>query len=505
MSTISFKYIDEFVNPSKVHESLLVGYMYSNPKLYQKYKGRKITSETFTDNIWWFFFGVGQMMYESGIRNFDDKTMYSFIVERPQESGKPSFMDTYNRYGGFTKIRELVDECKDDDENSDFHIEEVQKYEILRWYQKAGLLDTANKVVVNMLCKMRLQQIKMYMQNRYKEPLMHISSGDIKISNLLDGLEDTVEILSKGQSMGIDLRDAPRLNKAIKGWQLGCLSYLVLSSGIGKTSIMTEKYLLSVIENDEKTLLFANEEGKEKFQALLIATVSSRILKDPITREKITEGHYSDEEKRKISNAVKWLGEHKPDIIKIIEMERYRIEDVLDNIELYRPLGYKHILIDTFKPDTNRESRARWEKFSEHAQDVFDCIKPSVNNCAALATVQMKIGKEYRYLDLSTLGKSLEIVEVAGVILAGRLMYSDEYKGGKYELKPYNWKKSQFTGKYEKDYFELDSEKQYLVLFIAKNRYGGTDQQIIYEINYDLNAWIERGYVQVPKTNNAEQ
>lgn len=498
------QYIDEFTSPSKIHESLLVGYLYAKPTLYAKYKNRNITESSFTEDIWWFYYKVGEMMYDNGIRNFDDKTVYSFMVSRPQEKGKPSYIDSYNNFGGYSTIFQLIEECSNDTDNEEYHADEVQKYEVLRWYQREGLINTSNKNLVDKVCKMTLQQVKMFFQYQCKKPLMHVNSGDIKISNLLDGLNETVSRLSQGISMGLSLKDSPRLNKKIKGWQIGNLMYLVLSSGVGKTSIMTEKFILAAIEGNEKTLLFANEEGKEKFQALLLATVSAKILYKPISRERILEGHYSEEEQKRIQASAEWLQKHRPDIIKIIEMERYRIEDVLDNIELYRPQGYKHVIIDTFKPDTNRESKARWEKFSEHAQDIYDCIKPSNNNCATLATVQLKIGKEYRYLDLSTLGKSLEIVEVAGTVLAGRLLYTDEYAGGKFELKPYNWKKNEFTGKWEKDFFELDPNKLYLVIFIAKNRFGGTEEQIIYEVNYDLNSWIEIGYVKVPRTSNAD-
>lgn len=469
-----------------------------------KYKSRQITELTFTETIWWFYYKIGEMMFNNGIRNFDDKTIYAFLSSRPQERGKPTYIDSYNNFGGYSIIAQLKEECENDIENEEYHIDEVQKYEVLRWYEREGLINADNKELVNKLCKMTLQQVKMFFQYQYRKPLMHINSGDIKISNLLDGLDETVNQLSKGIAMGLPLKDAPRLNKKIKGWQVGNLMYLVLSSGVGKTSIMTEKFILSAIENNEKTLLFANEEGKEKFQALLLATVSSKILYKPISRERILEGHYSEKETKRIRAASQWLQKYRPDIVKIVEMERYRIEDVLDNIELYRPQGYKHVIIDTFKPDTNRKNKARWEKFSEHAQDLYDCIKPSNNDCATLATVQLKIGKEYRYLDLSTLGKSLEIVEVAGTILAGRLLYADEYTGGKYELKPYNWKKNEFTGKWEKEFFELDSDKTYLVIFIAKNRFGGTEEQILYEVNYDLNSWLEVGYVKVPRTSNAD-
>lgn len=81
-------YIDEFVEPSYIHESLFVGYLWSNPMLYQRYRTHKITKETFTEPIWYFYFTVGSQMFENGIRDFDDKTVYSFLVSRPKEKIK---------------------------------------------------------------------------------------------------------------------------------------------------------------------------------------------------------------------------------------------------------------------------------------------------------------------------------------------------------------------------------------------------------------------------------
>jgi hypothetical protein len=116
--------------------------------------------------------------------------------------------------------------------------------------------------------------------------------------------------------------------------------------------------------------------------------------------------------------------------------------------------------------------------------------------------VQLKIGKEYKFLDLSTIGKSMEIVEVASVVLIGRRMYDDEIDG-RNKLYVFDYKINNFTKKYEIQNIQLDKDKNYLILFIAKNRGGTTDVQIVYEIDYATNQWIELGFVKVPRTSNA--
>jgi hypothetical protein len=201
----------------------------------------------------------------------------------------------------------------------------------------------------------------------------------------------------------------------------------------------------------------------------------------------------------KLNNAAKWAREHGKGLIKTLELKRYRVEDILNRVELYRPLGFTKLIIDTFKPDRSQTDLARWESFSNSAQELHDLIKEDNYNVGTLATVQLKLGKEARFLDLECTGKSMEINEVAAVVMMGRLLFTDEYEGEKFALKPYNYKKDELTGEWYAEDYKLDSNKPYLVLFLAKNRFGSEDEQIIYEVNYDINSFKEVSYVKVPR------
>lgn len=495
------KSLKEFTQPSKIHEQIFVGYLWNNPNLYSKYKNHNIERSTFTEVIWYFYFRIGKEMYENGIRKFDDVTTYSFIASRPK-TNKKSYNDFYVEYGEFETIKELMDECTKEKDNDEYHFSEIQKYETLRNFQKEGLININDKKLIQKLCDMNLQQMKSFFEYKQKEAFSNINAGEIVEYNLIDDLDETIRLLNEGDAMGLPFHDAHRLNRKIKGWKTGDLMYLVLSSGMGKTSFGVEKAILSLIEKNEKGIMYGNEEGIQKFRALLLATVASKILNTPINREKMIEGKFDEKTLLKLNNAKDWLYEHRRDMIKFFEMKKYRIEDVVNKIELLRPKGYKYVFLDTFKPDLTGSEMARWQQYSESAQNLHNCIKSDANNCGMLATVQLKIGKEFRYLDLSAIGKSLEIVEVASVVLMGRLLYSDEYEGGSNELKPYNWVKNEQFGKYVKEDYKLKDDKQYMILFIAKNRHGGVDEQIIYEVNYGINSWKEVAYVQVPRTSN---
>ncbi|MDT0160436.1 DnaB-like helicase C-terminal domain-containing protein [Bacillus sp. AG4(2022)] len=495
------KYIKEFVEPSYIHESLLVGYLWANPSLFQKYKTHKVTQETFTEAVWYFYFTVGKQMFENGIRDFDDKTTYAFLVSRPKEKNKKSYIDAYNDFGGYDTISELMDACKKDGQNDEYHFSEIQKYESLRKLQKDSLINVEDKVLLEKLLKMSLKQVQLFITVKYKEAFAQINSGDVVEHDLVANLDTTIEKLNSGESMGSPLHDAPRLNRKIKGWKNGSLYYLVLSSGVGKSSIAMEKFILSLFENQEKALLGINEESVEKWRTLLLATISSKILKKPINREKLQEGNFNQETLNKLNAAKQWAEENGQGLVKTLELKRYRVEDILSRVELYRPKGYSKLIIDTFKPDRSSTDLARWEAFSNSAQDLHDLIKEDNYNVGTLATVQLKLGKETRYLDLEATGKSMEINEVAAVVMMGRLLFADEYQEekSKFKLKPYNYKKDEFTGEWIIEEYKLDPKKTYLVLFLSKNRFGSEEEQIIYEVNYEINSFREVAFVKVPR------
>jgi len=494
-------YAKEFVEPSFLHESLLNGYLWNNPNLYQKYKTHKITKETFTENVWYFYFTLGFEMYNNGIRDFDDKTVYTYIVSQPKEVGKKSYIDSYNLFGGYDTISELMDACKTDSQNDEYHFSEIQKYESFRKLQDEALINVNDKDLINKLCKVTLKQAQLYIQVKAKEAFAQVNSGDVIEHDLVDNLKETIEELNLGESMGIPLHDAPRLNRKIKGWKNGSLYYLILSSGVGKSSIAMEKFILSLFENKEKAILAINEESVKKWRQLLLSTISTKILKKPINREKMYEGNFTPETFKKLEDASSWARENGQGLIKTLELKKFRMQDIHNRVELYRPKGYSKLIIDTFKPDRSQSDMARWEAFSNSAQELHDLIKEDNYNVGTLATVQLKLGKETRFLDLDSTGKSMEINEVAAVVMMGRLMFADEYEG-KYALKPYNYKKDEFTGEwYPKDY-KLDPQKLYLVLFLAKNRFGSEEEQILFEVNYEINSFKEVALVKVPRYGN---
>jgi len=104
------------------------------------------------------------------------------------------------------------------------------------------------------------------------------------------------------------------------------------------------------------------------------------------------------------------------------------------------------MILDTFKGDGSDTDMARWQAISQNSQELYDAVKEENLNLGTIATLQLKIGKVYRFLDHDCVGKSKEVVEVAGVTLLGRLLFSDEYNGKKNDIYPFNFVKKVTSG-----------------------------------------------------------
>lgn len=503
-------FCEDFIKPSGIHESLFIGYLWKTPSLYKKYKNHSVTQfnkdtneGTLTIKMWYFFYKLGEIMYDSGIRDFSDTAVYSFVSSQP-DIDDFSWIKRYNKYGGFQTIYQIMQECTSDNSNDSYHFSEIQKYELLRYYDNNGMINPEKTLVKKgkkillktFLSELTTEKIKSYINYMNKKGTMSVGSNNMKLTNLTDGLDDSVANFNKGTAMGLPLYGAPRLTNAIKGWQKGNFVYLVLSSGVGKSSFTYSKFALSILDSNEKCVFGVNEENKNRAHHTLLSTVSAAITNDPISRERLSQGYFTPEEFAKINKAKKWLESHDANKIKFGEIEKFLIDDYIETIEMYKSLGYNYAILDTLKPDSSKQDIARWEKFSQHSQDLFDCIKPSANNIGMLATLQLKIGMDTRYLDLDAIGKARETVEVADVVLMGRLLFEDEYDGKR--LKVYDYEES--GNGYHRKEILLDESKEYMILFIPKNRNGAKTQQIVYEIDYDTNDWKEIGFASLRKS-----
>ena len=115
---------------------------------------------------------------------------------------------------------------------------------------------------------------------------------------------------------------------------------------------------------------------------------------------------------------------------------------------------------------------------------------------AIVATAQLSSeSMSRRFLDLSCVGKSRAIAETATQVVMFRSLTREEKEG---KVRAYKYVKDE-TGKYETKRQEivLEPDRDYIVLFTPKNRFGDVSPQIIYERNMAFNTMYEIGYTEI--------
>ncbi|WP_256860551.1 replication protein [Paraliobacillus ryukyuensis] len=467
--------------------------MWNNPVLYRKYKAHDITSKTFTSKLWYFYYRLGETMWNSGVRTFDEETTISFITSQANGKVKSKF----DEYGGYDTVGYVKEWCESEKNNEEYHLSEIQKYESLRSLESEGLIDTSNEKLVEKLAKGSLKNVQTFFNHKFKHGFKNVNSGQIEFVDLVDDdIYEDIKEARKGVNMGVPIFHAPRLTKTLKGWKEGKMGYLVLPSGVGKSTIARALFVMTLITQNKKGLVFINEESKSAWRLSLLSVVATYVLDKRISRDKIFEGNWDDYVDSVLNEAADWLLEHRPNMLKLAILKKFRFEDVLNWVEYYKAHGITHMILDTFKPDGSETDMARWQVFGSNAQDLYDLVKEENLNIGTLATLQLKIGRIGRFLDHDSVGKSKEVVEVADYTMLGRLLFADEYEGGKNSIRAFNYAKNPF-GKWDEKEYTLDPKKEYLILFFGKNRLGSASKQIIFEINYDFNEIKEVAYAEM--------
>lgn len=497
-----------FVEKPRKNEQILVALLWGDPTLYRKVKAHKITDKTFVDKQNYIFYKLGMTMFDNGISVFDKLSVFTYLDKRAE------LKNEFELAGGWDTISEMIDILTSDDlGNIEYHINEIIKFQALRDLYNKGLISKENKKNLETLINADVEELRLYLNHIVSKSLSSFNSSNYEVYDLIDNsLYDIIDDARKGVQGSIPFYNANRLTRITKGWQLGKLYYLIMPSGLGKSTFARNIFLPSIIENKQNTIIFVNEETKKSWQLNLLVTIANMKLSGKtVFKEKIMQGGFSEAERDILREAADWLIENQDEfVIKIVVLKSYRFSDIARILEEYRPYGINSMILDTFKPTANsrggNNSMQRWEEFAENSQELYDLIKAENMNIRCLATAQMKIGYRDRYIGLDSTGKSKEIVEVGDVVMLCREVFADEFPGGANEITVYKFElnKDYDNGKSDKKWnkveVELDINKKYVIMFFGKNRDGTDREQTIYEMDYERNLVYEVGFTEIRQT-----
>lgn len=501
--------IESIKRLAKINESYLVGLLWNEPfETYSVYS-EKMSTEDFLHPEWGFYFALGKRLYKKGIRKFDDISVNSTVEEI-------GMRDTFDEYGGYETISQLINIVKENAQNIESYYDALLKNKVIT--SLLGLIGA--KVIINNdkydYREMNAREISQYWQVQMnKIAIDGVSSFEsenlyIQGSQFLENLENKADGILKFANSGL-------LNSVVQGMPRGEVTMLGGFGNSGKSSFMTDKVLMSCIDDEDKTLVILNEEGADKLrEKIFLSLVNHKMNKfgqdkqRSFDRKKLNRVNKLTNEDRQLIydtfEKLKELMDGDEAHIKIVFMEQYQIEDLKNIIALHANLGYVNLIIDTHKVPDNYKSASRWEAIVEATKEIYKLTRPESGgfNLRTLLTIQLADNHiKDKFLGYDAIGEGKGMKNEASILMMYRPVFDDEYE----KLEPYRYVASSLSKEgYVKETYSLDRDKTYYVMFIPKNRFGqntdGGQDAILYNARFQYNSFVEIGYVNIPREYN---
>ena len=344
-------------------------------------------------------------------------------------------------------------------------------------------------------CNESTEHIYSYIDHNVTNAVISINSeSDLKNLEIDD---DFIERCKKGEAVGISY-GLPEYNKLTLGMHLSNLSLLSMPNNTGKSSMMFAEFAYKYALEKERVFIYSNETSEDDFKTmLLVITLVKKYKEYHITKTKLKTGNLTEEQWKIVGEAREYIKENLTPHITIKYPKSHNMKEFISYLRRYAYRGYKYFFLDTMKSDEAGNSQAVG-LLVDQSRSIYEACKKLNVHC--LATVQIAlyhIQNQVRVLTESHLAGSKQIADVCDIIITGRDIYLDEFKGEKHEIKAWKLVSDDNGETYRKDYKELDRDKKYLVMNNPKNRYGQKGVLMIYEKLGHLGIFNQVGYCQV--------
>lgn len=423
-----------------------------------------------------FYYGLILGLSKAGYQVADNMSLHTYLED------KKTIKKKYEERGGFNTIKEITDIVNVN--NVDANYDELVKNNMLIRLNESGF-DVIKDL--NKFNKMTSEEV----YNYYEYKLADIATNKIskiEAEDLTKGYDKYIKSWDEGESIGYKI-GSKMLNYQLLGIHKKNLLLHLAGIGNGKTSSAIAWYVLPSIETQD-VVIIANEQSVSEWRQMILSTVLFNKIGGVkgFDRHKMMVGKYTDEQKEKLKEAAEWL-ERQPGKIIFIETQDYSTANIKKIIGRYSALGCSLYILDTLKNQNDASDKA-WGEFSEVAKELF--IQAKKHDVAIIATAQLSPdAMSRRYLDLTCIARAKAIAETATQVVMFRPLTADE----KEKVKGFNYEDK------VKKIVDLDTNKDYIMVFTPKNRFGQVTPQILMERNMNFNsykdvAWTECAYDQ---------
>lgn len=456
------------VEEKKTSESYVTLSIYKSTELYED---TNLTIEEFDNIEWKFFYSIAKKLID------DDKKVLDDIVVGLKVSENEQLQKMYDDFGGWDTIKNGVSFVQE--QNFDGYVRDLKKTNALIQLHDLGF------PIMQKYDAYRSQSVEDIQQTL--EGVLSSVFADMeveeKVEDIKDGLWDTVMDAHAGNMRGFPYA-SPMLNEYTNGQKLGNISMVSANSGMGKSTFVLMQVLPNMIEYNERLMILANEEDRTRWQQQIITWAVNNVFDGEFNKSRFNFGEFSQDELDLLKQGVDWLNEKMEDgTIRFINFNSFNMDKAIKTIKKESSINdVKYFVIDTLKLDSDaiNSNVQSWLALQQSMVKLYDVIKPSNRNLSVTVTYQLgKSAMLSRYLDQSSLGMSKNVVDVVSVLMLARKALESEKKGGKNEIKV-----KTSDGKI----VEMEEGKDYFIVFLGKNRMGGTGRQLVYEVNMGTNV-----------------
>ncbi|MGK4040813.1 DnaB-like helicase C-terminal domain-containing protein [Heyndrickxia oleronia] len=477
-------YPKEITENREMIEANFIFCLWRNPELYGDYEKEVIADQHLLTDDGRFYYSLGYEMYKLNYKSFDDASIYSYV------EGKETLKNGFSRRGGYKTVDEIKRILNED--NIETYYDELVKNNML-----LKLHDKGFNVVkeINKFKKMTSVQLYDYFEYQLDNVFLNRGNG-VKVEDL-DFDDGFIDSVNAGEEMGLSYASAcPLLNFHTLGLHKSNVQIFAGFSGTGKTSFCINSYIIPILDQGEKVVIIANEMNKRAWQHILMATILSQKLDYyGLPRKKQKMGNLTQEQQEMMEKARKYFNEHYKGKLKFAKIYDYSIDDVKKIMRKMAKQGFGYMLYDTFKSEDAAAVNVTGELIEASKQLLQVAEK---ENIGIIITMQLAIYMENtRYLTAATLSNAKGVKEVVSELVLTRPLWDDEFNGGKYDVKPYKFKKD-LNGKFTKikEEIVLNPDKKYRIVFLDKTRNDEGETALLYQFDGAWNKWTELGYCQ---------
>lgn len=471
---------DNLLRHKTMAELQYVVTLYSDVDLYDEYK----VDPTNITNIHWrmYYMLLSQMVEKKGLTVIDEMNM-----ELHMSSQKEKLQKLYENAGGWNTIAEGKEILEL--ENIESYYREVLRYSAILKLNDSGFDIESKWDEYN---KLTYEELSDVVSGTVDSIFSDIGMGEDKVKDIKDGVWDMIEEAHKGANRGLPLA-SKTLNSVINGQVLGNITMIGGTSGMGKSFTTINQTLPSAIKEKEPLLIMCNEEDIDKWQREILTWVINNKLGGNFVKSRFYQGAFTKEEMDLLRQATEWVNENLGDeLIQFVNFNQFSMDKSIRLIRKYATqYGIKYYIIDTLKLDNDIGSTVNdnsWLQLQQNMVKLYNVIKPTAKNVHVWVTYQLNKSNKTRYLDQSALGMSKNVADVVSTLMLIRDVLESE-KGSD--------SKSLMIKRADGAKVQLNEDKDYMVVFIDKNRQGSTSNQVVWRVDKGRNVIKDVGFTRI--------